>query len=106
MRVIVVVGSDARSYGVAHGVGLLCELELMERAGMHSVAVVNAATGAGAAHFAYRDAIGRIAPSRRSRVIPTRHSPADTVANLRKPRRVDFDGDVWAAKGQSHAPGM
>ena len=44
MGVPIIAGSDAGSYGVAHGHGLLWELELMERAGLPALAVVNTTT--------------------------------------------------------------
>jgi imidazolonepropionase-like amidohydrolase len=95
--VIVLAGSDAGSCGVAHGLGLLDEMELMERAGLPSIDVINAATGASADRLAFRDAIGRIAPGYRSRFILTRHSPLETVANLRRPRLITFDGETFDA---------
>ncbi|HEY1765183.1 MAG TPA: amidohydrolase family protein, partial [Opitutaceae bacterium] len=58
MGVLIVAGSDAGSVGVAHGLGLLKEMELMELAGMPSIAVVNAATGAGSGRFGYREKLG------------------------------------------------
>ncbi len=97
LGVIIVAGSDAGSCGVPHGLGLLRELELMESAGLPSLAVIHAATGAGSARFAYRENFGRIAPGCISRFILTRHSPLETVANLRQPRTIVFDGEVLAA---------
>lgn len=94
LGVPIVAGSDAGSCGVAHGLGLLYELELMERAGMPSIAVINAATGVGAGRLGYREPLGRIEAGCRSRFILTRHSPLDSVANLRRPRTVIFDGAV------------
>jgi imidazolonepropionase-like amidohydrolase len=82
---------------VAHGLGLLYELELMERAGLPAIAVINAATGVGAGRFGYREPIGRVEAGCRSRFILTRHSPLATVANLRRPRTVIFDGAVLAS---------
>ena len=38
LGVLIVAGSDAGSYGVAHGTGFLYELELMERAGLPAAA--------------------------------------------------------------------
>ncbi len=96
LGVTIVAGSDAGSYGVAHGTGLLYELELMERAGMPAAAVIVAATGAGAVRFKYREPLGRIAPGCRSRFILTRHSPLETVRNLRRERSVVFDHQVFA----------
>jgi imidazolonepropionase-like amidohydrolase len=90
--VILIAGSDAGSVGVAHGVDFLYELELMERAGLSPLAVVNAATGAGSQRLAFRENFGRIAPGFQSRFLLTRHAPLETVANLRKPKSVVFDG--------------
>lgn len=92
MGVIIIAGSDAGSCGVPHGLGLLHELEIMERAGMPPIAVVNAATGAGAGRLGYREKFGRIEPGWMARFIVTRHSPLETVANLRKSLTVVFDG--------------
>jgi len=92
MGVIIIAGSDAGSCGVPHGLGLLHELELMERAGMPALAVVNSATGAGANRLGCREKFGRIEPGWRARFIVTTHSPLVTVANLRKPLTVVFDG--------------
>jgi imidazolonepropionase-like amidohydrolase len=92
MGVIVIAGSDAGSCGVPHGLGLLHELELMERAGMPPVAVINAATGAGADRLGYSEKSGRIQTGWMARFIVTKHSPLETVANLRKALTVVFDG--------------
>jgi imidazolonepropionase-like amidohydrolase len=96
MGVLIIAGSDAGSVGVAHGLGLLYELELMERAGLPSLAVINAATGTSSGRLGYRERIGRIAPAFLSRFILTRHSPLETVSHLRRPRTVVFDGEVHA----------
>jgi imidazolonepropionase-like amidohydrolase len=78
----------------------------MERAGLPSIAVVNAATGASADRLGFKDAIGRIAPGYRSRFMLTRHSPLETVANLRRPRRVIFDGAAFDADESVTQPGL
>jgi imidazolonepropionase-like amidohydrolase len=96
LGVLIIAGSDAGSVGVAHGLGLLYELELMERAGLPTIAVINAATGTSAARLGYREPFGRIAPGHLARFILTQHSPLATVANLRRPRTVVFDGAVFA----------
>jgi imidazolonepropionase-like amidohydrolase len=106
LGVIIVAGSDAGSCGVPHGLGLLRELELMERAGLPSLAVIHAATGAGSARFAFRENFGRIAPGYRSRFILTRHRPLETVANLRKPRTIVFDGVVMATGDDDNVSGL
>lgn len=45
LGVMVLAGSDAGSIGVAHGMGLLWEMELLERAGMKPLEVLRATTG-------------------------------------------------------------
>lgn len=92
LGVLVVAGSDAGSYGVPHGRGLLWELELMEQAGLPALAVINAATGTGSGRLAFREDFGRIAAGCRSRFILALHSPLETVANLSRERIVVFDG--------------
>ncbi len=94
MGVVIIAGSDAGSCGVAHGAGLLYELELMERAGLAPLAVINSATGASSNRLGFGEKIGKIKAGHRSRFIVTRHSPLDTVSNLRKKKTVVFDGDV------------
>ncbi len=96
MGVQVIAGSDAGSYGVAHGLGLLYELELMQRAGLSPLEVINSATGAGSKRLAFKEKIGQIKPGFLGRFILTRHSPLNDVANLRKERIVVFDGAVFA----------
>jgi imidazolonepropionase-like amidohydrolase len=95
LGVLIVAGSDAGSCGVPHGLGLLHELQLMERAGLPAPAVINAATGVSAGRLGFREKFGRIAPGFLSRFIVTRHSPLETVANLVKNRTVVFDGLVF-----------
>jgi len=95
LGVLIVAGSDAGSYGVAHGTGFLYELELMERAGLPPIAVINSATGVSSERLDYREKIGRIAVGYRSRFLVTKFSPAVTVSNLRKPKTVVFDGEVF-----------
>jgi imidazolonepropionase-like amidohydrolase len=95
LGVPIVAGSDAGSVGVAHGLGLFYELELMERAGLPPIAVINAATGVGASRLGYREKFGRIAAGWLGRFILTRHSPLETVSNLRRPRTVVFDGQIF-----------
>ncbi len=94
MGVQIIAGSDAGSYGVAHGLGFLYELELMERAGLSPLAVINAATGAGSNRLGFAEKFGQIKAGYQSRFILTRHSPLETVSNLRKHKWVVFDGEV------------
>jgi imidazolonepropionase-like amidohydrolase len=106
LGVLVIAGSDAGSFAVAHGHGLLDELELMERGGLPAIAVINAATGTGAARLGFGERFGRIAPGGRSRFILTRHSPLATVANLRRPRVVIYDGQVLECDGTAGDKGL
>jgi len=106
MGVRIIAGSDAGSYGVAHGPGLLHELELMERAGLSPLAVVHSATGAGSDRLAFREKFGRIRPGFMSRMIVTRHSPLESVGNLKKHRLVVFDGDVFETDGSESSNGL
>ncbi len=100
MGVQVIAGSDAGSYGVAHGLGLLDDLELMESAGLSPIAVINSATGSSSRRLAFKENFGQIRSGFRSRFILTRHSPLETVVNLRKGRVVVFDDRVF--EGDEH----
>lgn len=94
MGVEIIAGSDAGSCGVAHGLGLHYELELMERAGLSPAAVTHSATGAGSKRLAFKERFGQIRPGYRSRFLLTRHSPLETVVNLSKDQIVVFDGET------------
>ena len=94
MGVQIIAGSDAGSVGVAHGIGFLKELELMERAGLSSLAVIHAATGAASSRLAFKEKFGQVRSGFRSRFILTRHSPLQGVSNLRKEKLTIFDGAV------------
>ena len=106
MGTLIIAGSDAGSYGVPHGEGLLRELELMERAGLPPITVINAATGASAGRMAYRQKFGVIKPGYLSRFILTRHSPIETVSNLRKARHVVFDNHVFDTPDNADVSGL
>jgi imidazolonepropionase-like amidohydrolase len=106
LGVTILAGSDAGSCGVAHGLGLLYEMELMERAGLPSLAVINAATGAPAGRLAFRRKFGRIEPGWLSRFILTRHPPLDTIKNLRRERTVVFDGRVFETDETFNGAGL
>ncbi|MEO5802973.1 MAG: amidohydrolase family protein [Verrucomicrobiota bacterium] len=95
MGVQIIAGGDAGSVGVAHATGFLRELELMERAGLPPLAVINAATGNSANRLGYKENFGRIKPGNLSRFILTRHSPLEGVANLAKAKHVIFDGVAY-----------
>ncbi len=78
----------------------------MERAGLPALAVINAATGNSSKRLGYREPLGQIKPGYVSRFILTRHSPSETVTNLRKPRIVICDGDPYACGKDWDAAGM
>jgi imidazolonepropionase-like amidohydrolase len=98
MGVQIIAGSDAGSCGVAHGIGLLHEMELMERAGMSSLAVINAATGNSSARLGYKEKLGQIKPGYKSRFIVTKNSPIERISNLHKDKLIVFDGEVHESK--------
>jgi len=106
MGVAIVAASDAGSCGVAHGLGFLEELELMERAGLSPAAIVYSATGASARRLAFKEKFGEIKPGYLSRFILTRHSPLETVANLRKEKIIIFDDQVFAAGESPDVSGL
>jgi imidazolonepropionase-like amidohydrolase len=106
MGVQVIAGSDAGSYGVAHGLGLFYELELMERAGLSSLVVINCATGAGSKRLAFKEKFGQIKPGFACRFILTKHSPLEGVTNLRMQRTVVFDGVVFECGEEVASTGL
>ncbi|MCG3118542.1 MAG: hypothetical protein ALAOOOJD_00762 [bacterium] len=106
MGVQIIAGSDAGSCGVAHGIGLLDELELMARAGLSAIAVINAATGSSSKRLGYKEKFGQIKPGYRSRFIITQHSPLAGILNLRKHKYVVFDGAVYDSDGNIDAKGL
>ncbi len=95
MGVQIIAGSDAGSVGVAHGAGFLYELELMERAGLPPLAVINAATGTSSNRLAFKEKFGQIKSGFQSRFILSRHSPLEGITNLRRQKYVVFDSDVF-----------
>jgi imidazolonepropionase-like amidohydrolase len=106
LGVTIIAGSDAGSYGVAHGLGLLDELELMERAGLSPLAVINSATGTSSKRLGFKEKFGQIRPDFLSRFILTRDSPLETVANLRKNRFVIFDDAVFDSNAIVNPDGL
>jgi imidazolonepropionase-like amidohydrolase len=106
MGVHVIAGSDAGSCGVAHGLGFLEELEFMERAGLAPAAIVHSATGASAGRLAFKEKFGEIKPGYLSRFILTRHSPLETIANLRKQKIIVFDDEVFATGESPDVSGL
>jgi imidazolonepropionase-like amidohydrolase len=95
MGVQIIAGSDAGSCGVAHGVGFLYELELMERAGLAPISIINSATGTSSNRLAFKEKFGQVKSGFQSRFILTRHSPLESVSNLLRQKCIVFDGDVF-----------
>jgi imidazolonepropionase-like amidohydrolase len=106
MGVQIIAGSDAGSCGVAHGQGFLYELELMERAGLSALSVINAATGNSSKRFGYKEPFGQIKPGYRSRFIITQHSPLEGIPNLRKHKYVVYDGTVYESNVNLDSTGL
>lgn len=106
LGVTIVAGSDAGSYGVQHGVGFFYELELMERAGLAAITVINSAMGAASARLAFREKFGQIRAGYLPRFIVTRHSPLESVAFLRRPKAIVFDGAVFEGEEKEDLAGL
>lgn len=106
LGVTILAGSDAGSYGVAHGFGLFDELEAMERAGLRPPDVVRAATGAASERLRFREKFGQIRAGFLPRFLLTRFSPLETVAHLRRERTVVFDGEVFETDERRDASGL
>jgi imidazolonepropionase-like amidohydrolase len=106
LGVQIIAGSDAGSYGVKHGLGFLEELELMERAGLPPLAVINSATGAGSKRLAFKERFGQIKTGFLSRFILARYSPLENIANLRRHRFVIFDDTVFESDESVDSNGL
>jgi len=102
----ILAGSDAGSCGVAHGLGFLYELELMQRAGLGPISVINAATGASSNRLAFKEKFGQIRSGFQSRFILTRHAPLESVSNLRKQKWIVFDGNVLESDEDFDSTGL
>jgi imidazolonepropionase-like amidohydrolase len=106
LGVQIIAGSDAGSYGVKHGLGLLDELELMERVGLSPLDVINSATGSSSTRLAFKEKFGQVKAGFLSRFILTRHSPLKSIANLRKTRFVVFDDAVFESDDTADSSGL
>jgi hypothetical protein len=78
----------------------------MEHAGIPPLAVINSATGTSSIRFAFKEQFGQMKPGFQSRFILTRYSPLDGVANLRKPKIVIFDGNVFESDESFDSGGL
>jgi imidazolonepropionase-like amidohydrolase len=78
----------------------------MQRAGLSPLAVINSATGAGSKRLEFKEKFGQIMPGFLSRFILTRHSPLESVAQLRQERMIIFDGAVFATGADVDPSGL
>ena len=92
LGVTVLVGSDSGSCGVAHGTGLLVEMELLEMAGMPTLDILCQATHGNSLRLIGGDRCGSLATGFRPRFILTAADPLATVRHLHLERLVVFDG--------------
>lgn len=106
LGVRVVAGSDSGSHGVPHGWGFITELELMERAGLSAAQVLHSATGASSGRLGYAENFGTLTAGAKPRFIVTSHDVLGSVANLRQPKAVVFDGMVHPGGDDPAAPGL
>ena len=94
LGVNVLVGSDGGSWGVAHADGLIREMELMQAAGMNSVAVLCQATLGNRRSLTGNDLIGSLDEGQLPRFVLTEHNPLRTMSDLHRRRYVVFGGQV------------
>ncbi len=106
LGVRIVAGSDAGSHGVAHGHGLLWELELMERAGLPAERVLRAATGDAAARLHFEERFGTLAAGARPRFLLTAAPVLDSVRHLRTPAAVYYDGTLHLGGDAASVAGL
>ena len=92
LGVTVLVGSDSGSCGVAHGTGLLYEMELLEMAGMTTLDILCQATCGNSMRLIDGDRCGSLEAGSRPRFILTNADPLASVCNLQHERLVVFDG--------------
>ena len=90
----VLVGSDAGSCGVAHGTGLIREMELLESAGMPTIDILCQATYGNHRALTSNQAFGSLEKNYKSRFILSKHNLLETVSNLNLERIVLFDGEA------------
>ena len=106
MGVTIIAGSDAGSCGVPHGLGLLRELEQMQRAGLPAATVLRSATSTSADLLNFPEKIGRLAPGFRSRFILTPHDPLHFISNLQRDKVIIFNGQAIASPDNLDPEGL
>jgi imidazolonepropionase-like amidohydrolase len=104
--VTIIAGSDAGSYGVAHGVDFIYELILMAKSGLTNIDVVNGATGISSQRLGYYEQIGQLKAGYKSRMIFTEHNPLDDMANLMKSKWSLFDGSIFKSDPNDDLQGL
>ncbi|MBI3852177.1 MAG: amidohydrolase family protein [Verrucomicrobia bacterium] len=92
LGVNVLVGSDSGSCGVAHGTGLLYEMELLENAGMPTLEILCQVTHGNNKVLTNKQPYGSLETGFKPRFIVTKSNPLETVKNLSCERWVVFDG--------------
>ena len=90
----VLVGSDSGSCGVAHGTGLVREMELLENAGMPTLDILCQVTHGNNNLLTNKQSYGSLEKDFKPRFILTKNNPLETVKNLYLDRLVLFDGEV------------
>ncbi|MBA4136052.1 MAG: hypothetical protein C0518_01895 [Opitutus sp.] len=101
LGVRIVAGSDAGSHGVAHGHGLLWELELMERAGLSATRVLQSVTGDAGQRLGFEEPLGVLRAGAAPRFLITAAPVLDSVRHLRSPATVYCDGTVYPAREEN-----
>lgn len=86
-----------------HASGLFYEMELMKKAGMSTTKLINAATAQNAKELLSRSDFGGLSNGQKSRFIFTKHNPGESISNLRMPKTVVFDGQVYDSSRASMA---
>ena len=101
LGVNVLVGSDAGSCGVAHGIGLIYEMELLEAAGMPTLDILCQVTHGNQRTLTNNQPFGSLEQNFKPRFILTKNNPLETVKNLYLERWVLFDGEVECSSAVS-----
>jgi len=101
LGVNVLVGSDAGSYSVAHGVGLFYEMELLENAGMPTLDILCQVTYGNHRTLINKQPFGSLEKDFKPRFILTQNDPLDTVKNLQLENLVLFDGEAETSSSVS-----
>lgn len=94
----IIAGSDAGSFAVPHALGLLYELEQMEKAGMDSLSIINSATGVATHRLGFDEKLGQLKEGFKPRMILTKHDVLSTVSNLKMEKTCIFDGRIYSQK--------